>query len=226
MAKFCGNCGTQMPDDARVCGNCGTPFAGAAPSYTRPAAQATAVGADDNSPAKREKNKKLGMLICAGVAVVVLLSILIGVIAGNSGYKGTVKKFVNAIEEYDITSLEEMTSSTYTVLYDFLDSDADVGALWEDELEDVTAEFDKYLGTEYKLNYEIVSAYDASTYRMDQLLEIYYDMDGFNPSTIEEMKIVNLTITAKGKKIERVKRVELVLSKEDGKWKIFECDFS
>ena len=225
MAKFCGNCGTQMPDDARVCGNCGTPFAGATP-YTIPAAQATVNGADDNSPTKREKNKKLGMLICAGAAVVLILAILIGVIAGNSGYKGTIKKFVNAIEEYDIGTLEEMTSSSYTVLFDFLGSDADVGELWEEELEDITAEFDKYLGTDYKLDYEIVSAYEASTYRMDQLLNAYYDMDGFNPSLIEEMKIVNLTITAKGKKTERVKRVELVLSKEDGKWKIFEFDFS
>lgn len=26
MTKYCGNCGAQMDDDARVCGNCGTPF--------------------------------------------------------------------------------------------------------------------------------------------------------------------------------------------------------
>lgn len=38
MAKFCGNCGAQMNDDANVCGMCGTPFAGAQKpgSYFRP----------------------------------------------------------------------------------------------------------------------------------------------------------------------------------------------
>ena len=32
MAKFCGNCGTQVPDNANVCSNCGTPFAVAQPA--------------------------------------------------------------------------------------------------------------------------------------------------------------------------------------------------
>lgn len=26
MAKFCGNCGSKMDDDAKICGMCGTPF--------------------------------------------------------------------------------------------------------------------------------------------------------------------------------------------------------
>ena len=31
MAKYCGNCGTQMDDSANVCPSCGTPVGGAAP---------------------------------------------------------------------------------------------------------------------------------------------------------------------------------------------------
>lgn len=34
MAKFCGKCGAQLPDEANVCGNCGTPLAAPAqPQY-------------------------------------------------------------------------------------------------------------------------------------------------------------------------------------------------
>ena len=29
MAKFCGNCGTQLEDNAKICGKCGTPLDGA-----------------------------------------------------------------------------------------------------------------------------------------------------------------------------------------------------
>ena len=28
MAKFCGNCGTQLEDNAKICGKCGTPLDG------------------------------------------------------------------------------------------------------------------------------------------------------------------------------------------------------
>lgn len=28
MAKFCGNCGTQLEDNAKICGQCGTPLDG------------------------------------------------------------------------------------------------------------------------------------------------------------------------------------------------------
>jgi len=38
MSKFCGNCGAQMNDDAKICGACGTPFPveTVAPSTTSP----------------------------------------------------------------------------------------------------------------------------------------------------------------------------------------------
>ena len=224
MAKFCGNCGTQMPDDAKICGNCGTPFQGAAPSYTQPAADTQAAAAKQyDSPAKRALNKKIGILVCAGVALVLVMAILIGVVAGNVGYKGTVKKFVNALEEYDVTALEEMTSSCSVLLIeDVLESD--VGEVWEAYLKVLTAEFDKYIGTEYKLKYEIISDYEATAYRMEDLLEDYYEMDGFDASMIDKMRLVNLRITAKGKNKERNKSVELVLSKEDGKWTLFTWD--
>ena len=39
MAKFCGACGAQSNDDARVCGTCGRPFPYQAASFTPPAAQ-------------------------------------------------------------------------------------------------------------------------------------------------------------------------------------------
>lgn len=31
MARFCGNCGAQLDDDAKVCGQCGTPIDGNVP---------------------------------------------------------------------------------------------------------------------------------------------------------------------------------------------------
>ncbi len=39
MAKFCGKCGAQMPDEANVCGNCGTPLMVPAQPVQPPVAQ-------------------------------------------------------------------------------------------------------------------------------------------------------------------------------------------
>ena len=35
MAKFCGNCGRPMEDNAKVCGNCGTPLEGGSSSTVK-----------------------------------------------------------------------------------------------------------------------------------------------------------------------------------------------
>ena len=35
MAKFCGNCGARLEDDAKICGKCGTSVEGVTTSIRR-----------------------------------------------------------------------------------------------------------------------------------------------------------------------------------------------
>lgn len=90
MAKFCPNCGTEMPDEAMFCTNCGSPFPdanadkGNAPKETESAN--ISVNKKDTGIEKTtgdKKKKKPGCLIVI-IIVVVVLALLILLIAMGS----------------------------------------------------------------------------------------------------------------------------------------------
>ena len=59
MAKFCGNCGAQLDDNAKVCGQCGTPVG------TLSAIPSVKIV----DPEKQKKTKKTLKLICGLIAI-------------------------------------------------------------------------------------------------------------------------------------------------------------
>lgn len=54
MAKFCGNCGARLEDDAKICGKCGTPVEGVTTSIP---------GLKVTDPEKQKKVKKTFKLV-------------------------------------------------------------------------------------------------------------------------------------------------------------------
>lgn len=55
MARFCGNCGAQIDENAKVCGQCGTPIEG---STKTPPVKII-------DPEKKKKNKKIFKIVIA-----------------------------------------------------------------------------------------------------------------------------------------------------------------
>lgn len=98
MAKFCGNCGSQMDDTAKVCGNCGTPFGGA-PTYTPPA-----------STTKKKKKHPIRNFFLIVLALFILIPAFV-MLPKITGTNGLVLKTVNAIAQNDTETLDELTSS-------------------------------------------------------------------------------------------------------------------
>lgn len=122
MSKFCGNCGTELADDAMFCGNCGNtmatqpaeaPATPVAPVAEAPAAPAAPVTAAVEA-VKKNKNKIVKMLIPA-VAVVLALAIVICAFAIPRGdednYFMSYSKEVRYDEDGDVIG-------TYEIKYD------------------------------------------------------------------------------------------------------------
>ena len=86
--KFCGNCGSQMDDNASVCPKCGTSQGAAGQSAAAPSAAKSANNLVNNVKSM-PKAAQIG--ICAGVAVVVVLLIAL-IIDAVVGYKKPIKK--------------------------------------------------------------------------------------------------------------------------------------
>ena len=207
MSKFCGNCGAQMDDSARVCGNCGTPFSGAAPVSGSARTQF-------RSPAAKEKNKKILTIAGGAAAALVVLIIVIKILTTFTGYNGAVRKVMKAYEKYDIDTLASMSSD-----YLYMDNGDYVDDYFESILKSDYANFDDEVGHNYKLSYTVKETYKIPEYELSGYRN-YADYHGFDIEDFESIKISEISVTAKGSGSKTI-TIRLALIKESHSWKIF-----
>jgi len=201
MAKFCGNCGSPMEDTAKVCGNCGTPLevgVGKASEFNYV------------DPEKAAKTKKTIKWFISGVFLVVVAAIIINVLSGFIGYKGTVRKIMNAYKKYDIETFVNMASRVHDSekepFVGLVSSDLDY---YEDEL-----------GHSYKLSYKITDKYELSKQKKDVLYDQLSVYDDFDEELIQKVVVAQVEITAKSKSNSLKSAKEIYLSKESGSWRL------
>ena len=205
MAKYCGNCGSQMDDSAKVCGNCGTPF------------DSVIKFADPEKQKATEEKVKRTVSICAvAVALILVVVIALKVITSFTGYNGLVRKVMNAYEKYDIDTLVSLSSDVY-----YYANEDWVEYYFKYSVGDNLDELESSVGHNYKLSYEVDEIYTVSERKLKGMLEqIEYEYYGFDTDIIDKIAIADLTVTAtKGSK-SKSKDVNIVMSKEDGDWKL------
>lgn len=206
MARYCGNCGAQLDDDARICGQCGTPL-------ENPSAASHSVYVN---PEKRKKTgKKIKLILGAVIAFIVLVTV-INVVSKFTGYNGLLRKFMKAYGDYDVESLVALSSSVYGD--DFADYADD---FFEYNIGTALDAFEASVGHNYKLTYEVNETYRLSDRKMDDLAERIEGMYGsFNMSVISNAVVADLTLTATQGTKSAKKNMEITMIKENGKWKL------
>ena len=212
MGKFCGNCGTQVADGAKVCGNCGTPLVnegGKMPVSEVP-------GIDYVDPEKKAKNKKQVKIVLGVAILIVIFMIAFNIISGFVGYKGTVRKIMKAYESYNIDTLIDMSSD----LYLFYGDDSYIEYYFAEPVSDDLENFENSVGHKYKISYEITEAYTVSDRKFGALISNLSNYGDFDVDIISKIMIVELEVTAKeGKKTTTINK-ELYLTRENGSWKL------
>ena len=206
MAKFCGNCGAPMADNERVCGQCGYPV--------DMSPKSSPVKIVD--PEKKKKRKKLIQLVVLLVLVVVVVATVINVITKFTGCNGLVRKVMAAYEEYDIESLISLSSDIY-----FYGSEDYPEYYFENAVGTTLDYFESSVGHNYRLTYEINETYQMSERRTNETLEeIEYSYSDFDVSIIEEIVVADISVTASQDSSTTVRDVDIIMSKEDGDWKL------
>ncbi len=206
MAKFCGNCGAQMDDNAKVCGQCGSPVDGGT--------KVSPVKIVD--PEKKKKNKKIFKIAVALILVVIVATTAINVVSKVTGYNGLLRKAMAAYEEYDIDTLVSLSSDIY-----YYGEDDYVEYYFENVVGTTLDSFESSVGHSYQLSYEVNETYTMSERKAKETIEgIEYAYPDFDVDIIEKIVVSNITVTAKqGSK--SVKRdLNITMSKEDGTWKL------
>ncbi len=203
MAKYCGNCGAKMDDDARVCGTCGTPLGGTS-------------GFKVNDPEKTKKLKKRIKLL--------LILVIIGVVAFNGvkiglnfiGNKGFTHKVMKAYEAYDIDGLVNMSSDVY-----FYGDEEAAESYFEYSVGYDIDDYEESVGHNYKLSYKINEIYDLSERRQEELFDsLEYTYPDFDVTMIDKISVARVDITVKqgDKSIER--SISITMTKEGKEWRL------
>lgn len=218
MSKFCGNCGAQMEDSARICGNCGTPFEGveknAVPNTFK-------VPKESKMTLEKKAKIKKGITLTVILAVVVVVAIIaLNIVSNFVGYKGTLRKAVKAVNDYDIETILDVSSEIkYVSTYD------DPFEIEEAILDEVSADLDYYeslVGHDPKISYKIKESYKFSERKLQgfiEELERNYSYESYN---IEDVVQVDLEIEVTGSnKRKEYNSVTLYMIKENGKWDVF-----
>lgn len=211
MAKFCGNCGTQLDDSAKVCGNCGTPLSG-----TISTAANVKIVDPEKEQARQQKNKKLIKLgVYLGVLILIVI-VAINIVTKFTGYNGLLRKTLAAYEDYDINKLVSVSSELY-----YYGADDYAETYFENAVGSDMDYFESTVGHNYKLSFETNEIYTLSNRKFDSIVEdISWTYSDFDPSIIEKIVVADITVTAKQGKTSTRVNLEVTMSKEDGSWKL------
>lgn len=207
MAKFCGNCGTQLEDNAKICGNCGTPLDGASSNIP---------GLKVIDPEKQKKVKKTVKRVFVLAILVAVAIVAFNIVSQFTGYNGLLRKVMTAYESYDIDTLVSLSSDMY-----YYGEEDWVEYYFEYNVGDALDSFESSVGHSYKLTYEVNETYVMSERKVDEMLsEIEYSYSDFDVSVIEEVVVADVTVTAKQGSKSVNRDMDIVMTKEDGTWRL------
>ena len=205
MARFCGNCGAQLDDDAKVCGQCGTPIDG------------NALGLKIVDPEKKKKMMKKVKGVIALAIVVVIAVVVVKIISGFTGTNGLVRKIMVAYEKYDIDTIVSLSSD----MYYYNDYEDYVDEYFEYAVGSNIDSFESSVGHSYKMSYEEDEIYDLSQRKQDEMLKsIEYAYPDFDVDIISKIAVADVTVTAKQGSKSVSRTVKITMSKEGNTWKL------
>lgn len=208
MAKFCGNCGAQLDDDARVCGQCGMPI-----DESQWKVSGLKVVDSERKKKLMKKIKKVVML-----AIVIFIVVVgIRIVRNFTGTKGLVRKVMTAYEKYDIDTIVSLSSN----IYYYNDYENYVEEYFEYAVGQNIDYFESSVGHNYKMYYEVEEIYDLSQRKQDEMLKnIEYLYPDFDIDVISKIVVADVKITAKRGSKSVYKTVKITMSKEGKTWKL------
>lgn len=212
MSKFCGNCGAQMEDSAKVCGYCGTALE-----------SANSVTFKYEDPEKKAKIKSIAKKVSVVVIAIVVISIIGSVISSFVGYRGAVRKFMNAYKNENVDALVDMTCS-------FMQEDEFgeiVMSKYEYKLENDFDSFDLYFDSKYSISYEIINASKLSERKTKSMMEqLAYSgiLSEDDVDLVQNIMNVKISITAKHGSDSRTTSKTIYLVKEKKGWNLLDFE--
>lgn len=211
MARYCGSCGAEVEEDAKVCGNCGVPLDGGA--------AAPKVELKMPNKVNNENIKKIVIIAAVVVAVLIIGGIALKIVKNNTGYRAMLNKAFKAVQKADAEGF--MNEMSVYIEDKYGDDD-----LLEDYINEQMNEYLDYVedevGAEPRITYEVKKATRLSDRKLKQIKDDLEDSDkDYDPDGLKKAVNVDLKLKIKGPDDDMEDSInDILLVKENGKWKI------
>ena len=208
MAKFCGNCGAAMADDAAVCGNCGTAF-------VEEAAPAAKVKVGNFSLDK----KFLPAIGAAAVALILVIVLLISLIFGG-GYKKAIDNYLAVNFDGKVSKIDDLAPKAYWEWYEDENDESikDIKEEFEDEWDDRKDNLEDEYGKRVRVSYKIKDKDKLSKKKLDKIAEALNDQYDIRENSVKKAYKLELELKIKGSEDDDEDDVELTAVKIGAKW--------
>lgn len=201
-----------MDDNAMVCGYCGTAFDGSSGNNFK-----------YEDPEKKAKIQKIIKKVVIAVVVVTVLSIAASIGSSFVGYRGAIRKFMNA---YKAENAEAMVDMTCSFMQD--EEYAEIVAYrYENRLESDFDSFDYHFDSKYSIKYEITDASKLSERQSKNVMEQLASNGLASEDDIDLVKKimnVKVVITAKHGSDSTSTNKTIYLAKESSGWKLLDFE--
>lgn len=218
MAKFCGTCGGALEEGTKFCDKCGAPVEADA-GVTNDFNNSTVPTGSSVAPAANGSNKAVKLII-AGIVAIVVIVVAVNIIGRFTGYNGALRKMTNALADYDMETLTDLSSDVSNEMYENIGGD-DYEEYYDELVSDTLDRYEDEVGAVKSIKYEVTDAKEVSERRLDDMKDDWVDAYHLDVDKIKKIVTVDLSLKVKGKDDTAIFTVSnLHMVKEDGKWKI------
>ena len=222
MAKYCMRCGFRTSDDTKICSVCGFVFP--IPRMTVKDILAKLSDLKKLNPEKKAMLSRFNKLVLPLVAVVILVFVfLFGIVVPNTGAKGALRKYYNAIEKQSVDKYISVLPEKEILAYNVVE-----GTSLEEEVEDeLRKEMDDYenlYGNNVKISINVTKVDDMTAKELKQIKSSYRLDEDLERIDIEDGVEIDYEIEIKGKEDSEKGEGVARLIKEGGSWKVYEVD--
>lgn len=244
MAKFCGQCGAQLNDNATFCTNCGASIAPAQPAAQQTASpmanlqQAAkninmnaikdAVSVENIKNLKSKPNKLTIAVLGVLLALIIVLIIILCAIFGGGSYKTPLDNMMKVVNKGSASALEDLMPPYYKdvkkAMSDITGDDID----FKEEAQSVRENFQDTYGDDAKMSYKVT---DKTKLDKDELKD--YDTVSSLTSILSKSKAKKYKLTAgyeltveftlKADGDETSDETTIIVGKMDGEWVLLDA---
>ncbi len=202
MPKYCGYCGKPIEGDVKACGNCGASLNGA------PSGQLN-----------KRKKKDTVQLVTVAVLLLIAVILVINIVSGFVGAKGTARKVMNAYIDNDVDTLLNVASDYYYIQTDL--NGISIGTYFEDQIDAFMERYESYMGEDYKVTYKIIDSYDLNDYRATKIYDKMTALDDYDMEKVSKIAAVEVEVEIQGESLGFTETWKLIIVKESGHWRLF-----